>query len=124
MIKVNTNDVNINGTSLVGYVTTTYNKLVNLFGDPCTDYDKSTAHWNIQAQDGTVATIYDYKEYSTPTSMYRWHIGGHSEKALQLVEFLTGVTPSDIYSTPWNPYGGGNDGDSQYKSELDLAYYA
>ena len=118
MIKVNTNDVNINGTSLVGYITTTYNKLVNLFGDPCTDYDKSTAHWNIQAQDGTVVTIYDYKEYSTPTSMYRWHVGGHSEKALQLVEFLTGVTPSTIYDTPWNPYGGGCDGDSQYQSEL------
>ena len=122
MIKINQNDIDINCTSLVGYVTTTYATLVKAFGEPYTDYDKSTAHWNIQAPDGTVATIYDYKEYTTPQGEYRWHIGGRSERALLLVEFLTGVTPSTIYDTPWNPYGGGNDGDSQYKSELDLAY--
>ena len=65
-IKVNTNDIDCNGTSLVGYVTTTYATLVKELGEPHTDFDKSTAHWNIQAPDGTVATIYDYKEYTTP----------------------------------------------------------
>lgn len=109
-IKVNTNDINFNGTSLVGYVNTTYAKLVEELGEPSCDFEKSTAHWNIQAPDGTVATIYDWKNWSTPTDEYEWHIGGHSEKALLLVEFILGITPTDIYSTPWNPYGGGNDG--------------
>lgn len=122
MIKINQNDINYSGTSLVGYVTTTYATLKKVFGEPITDFDKSTAHWNIQAPDGTVATIYDYKEYHTPLGEYRWHIGGHSDRALLLVEFLLGITPDTIYSKPWNPYGGGCDGDSQYKSELDLRY--
>lgn len=123
VIKVNENDININGTSLVGYVTTTYATLLKELGFPYTDYDKSTAHWNIQAPDGTVATIYDYKTYSTPHGEYRWHIGGHSERALLLVEFLLGIKPTDIYSTPWNPWGGGNDGDKT-DAELDLPFLA
>lgn len=110
MIKINQNDINYGGTSLIGYVLTTYAKLEKVLGEPCTDFDKSTAHWNIQAPNGTVATIYDYKTYSTPYGEYRWHIGGHSEKALLLVEFLLGIKPTDIYDTPWNPYGAGNDG--------------
>jgi hypothetical protein len=90
-IKVNCNDINFSGTSLVGYVSTTYDKLVEVLGEPCTDFEKSTAHWNIQAPDGTVATVYDWKEWSTPKNEYEWHIGGHSEKALLLVEFLLGT---------------------------------
>ena len=87
-IKVNTNDINFNDTSLMGYVSTTYDKLVEVLGEPCTDFEKSTAHWNIQAPDGTVATVYDWKEWSTPMNEYNWHIGGHSETALLLVAFL------------------------------------
>lgn len=90
-IKVNTNDINFNGTCLQGYVTTTYNTLVKELGEPITDIEKSTAHWNIQAPDGTVATIYDWKNWHTPMGEYEWHIGGHSERALLLVEFLLGI---------------------------------
>lgn len=123
MIKINQKDnfFNFNGTSLVGYVTTTYATLEKVLGEPYTDFDKSTAHWNIQAPDGTVATIYDYKTYSTPVGEYRWHIGGHSERALLLVEFLLGIKPTDIYSAPWNPYGGGNDGDMT-DPDLDIPF--
>jgi len=95
-IKINCNDINFNGTSLKGYVSTTYDKLVEVLGEPCTDFEKSTAHWNIQAPDGTVATVYDWMEYSTPKNEYEWHIGGHSERALLLVEFLLG-TPVVAY---------------------------
>lgn len=92
-IKINDNDINYNGTGLVGFVNTTYATLVKELGEPCRDFDKSTAHWNIQAPDGTVATIYDYKTWHTPMGEYAWHIGGHSEKALLLVEFLLGIQP-------------------------------
>lgn len=121
MIKINSNDINFNGTSLVGYVTTTYATLEKVLGEPLTDFDKSTAHWNIQAPDGTVVTIYDYKEYSTPLGEYRWHIGGHSERALLLVEFLLGISPTDVYSSPWNPFGGGNDNDPFQHTILSVA---
>jgi len=90
-IKINTNDINFGGTSLKGYVSTTYDKLVEVLGEPITDIEKSTAHWNIEAPDGTVATIYDWKNWSTPMGEYEWHIGGHSEKALWLVELLLGT---------------------------------
>jgi hypothetical protein len=91
-IKINTNDINASGTGLVGYITTTYDKLVEELGEPDTDYDKSTVHWTIQAPDGTVATIYDWKTGCTPRhTEYAWHVEGHkARKALLLVEFVTG----------------------------------
>lgn len=92
-IKVNTNDIPYSGTSLVGYVTTTYDVLVKELGEPITDIEKSTAHWNIQAPDGTVATIYDWKVWRTPMCEYEWHVGGHSTRALLLVEFILGIEP-------------------------------
>lgn len=92
-IKVNTNDIPYSGTCLQGYVVTTYDKIVEVLGEPITDIEKSTAHWNIQAPDGTVATIYDWKEWMTPVGEYEWHIGGHGPKALLLVEFILGLKP-------------------------------
>jgi hypothetical protein len=109
-IKINDRTSDINGTSLVGYVKTTYANLVDKLGEPETDYDKSTAHWTIEASDGTVATVYDYKEWTTPQDEYHWHIGGHNQaKALLLVEIVTDVIPVTEQSLAWNPYGGGND---------------
>jgi hypothetical protein len=109
-IKINDRTNNINGTSLVGYVKTTYANLVDKLGEPDTDFDKSTAHWSIQASDGTVATIYDYKEYTTPQDEYYWHIGGHNaSKACLLTEIVTDTQTVFEYERNWNPYGGGND---------------
>ena len=64
------------GTSLQGYVTTTYAFLVEKLGKPLEGDDKVTAEWILKFEDGTVATIYDYKEYRTPKGVYDWHIGG------------------------------------------------
>ena len=108
-IKVNDRGSNINCSSLVGYVKATYAELVKELGAPDIDMDKSTAHWTVEAPDGTVATIYDYKEYTTPMGEYRWHIGGHDKKALLLVEFILGKPVLDANDERWNPYGGGND---------------
>ena len=39
----------------------------------------------LEFADGTVATIYDWKEYETPMGLYSWHIGGMSKKAVDRV---------------------------------------
>ena len=76
----------INGTCLQGYIETTYDELVKVFGKP-TEFegDKVTVEWTIQFSDGTVASIYDWKLSETPMGVYRWHIGGRSQRAVDLV---------------------------------------
>ena len=74
------------GTSLQGYVSTTYANLVDLFGESLGGGDKTTAEWVLKFDDGTIATIYDWKEYSTPLGQYEWHVGGLSRKAVALVQ--------------------------------------
>lgn len=76
----------VNGTHLQGYVVATYADLVKVFGEPEGGGDKTTVEWALQFEDGTVATIYDWKEYSTPTYAYDWHVGGMSKRAVALVE--------------------------------------
>ncbi|UOF82029.1 hypothetical protein [Caudoviricetes sp.] len=80
----------ISGTSLQGYIETTYKDLVKAFGNPdigpnVLERDKTTCEWGLLFDDGTVATIYDWKVNYTPTESYYWHIGGKSEKAVDLV---------------------------------------
>ena len=85
-----TKDALVNGTSLVGYVTASYDQLVAKFGAP--DFgpddrggDKVTCEWDLEFEDGTVATIYDWKLYETPYDEYQWHIGGKSFQAVERV---------------------------------------
>jgi hypothetical protein len=75
----------VNGTSLQGYITATYDQLVERFGQPEGGGDKTTVEWMLQFADGTVATIYDWKVDETPTSMYNWHIGGVNKTAVTRV---------------------------------------
>lgn len=77
-----------NGTHLQGKVVTTYDRLVDLLGQGLGSGDKTTQEWCIEFSDGTVATIYDWKEWETPLGPYAWHIGGHSYTAVRLVEEL------------------------------------
>lgn len=101
----NSEAVNINGTSLVGYINSTYNELVEKFGEPTFTYgDKTTVEWSLEfecdadngslGEDGNVeyvtATIYDWKTDYTPTGEYDWHIGGFSEEAIYAVESALG----------------------------------
>lgn len=83
-------DANINGTSLKGYVIATYDELFDAFGEPDEgpndlEADKVTCCWRLQFEDGTVASIYDWKEDATPYHRYDWHIGGKSSEAVDLV---------------------------------------
>jgi hypothetical protein len=80
-----TTDANRNGTCLQGYITAYFHQLVEVFGEPELGGDKTTAEWALTFEDGTIATIYDWKEYATPMGEYRWHIGGHSPAAVWAV---------------------------------------
>ena len=80
-----TTDGDACGTSLQGYMTAYYHQLVEVFGEPEYGGDKTTVEWCLDFEDGTVATIYDWKEYETPTGKYRWHIGGKNYDAVSAV---------------------------------------
>lgn len=79
----------LNLSSLQGYVLTTYDELVKVFGEPhfTSDdpIDKVTAEWIIDFGDGGVASIYDWKEDETPKGLYRWHIGSYSKDVIPFV---------------------------------------
>ena len=82
-----TNNANANMTGLRGEFSITYAELVEIFGPPKygpnADLDKTSCEWALQFEDGTVATIYDWKVGRwTIMGEYDWHIGGHDDKAL------------------------------------------
>ena len=81
-----TNDANVNMTSSKGEFPITYSELVEIFGRPKYgpndhNLDKTTCEWALTFEDGTIATIYDYKVGYTPMGEYEWHIGGHDAQA-------------------------------------------
>ena len=88
----------VNGTSFRGTIKTTYNKLVETFGEPCIHnlpsmLDKVTIEWKLMFGDGTVATIYDWKNYGSQPAKdeeYEWHIGGFVPDAVALVRDAMG----------------------------------
>jgi hypothetical protein len=83
-------------TSLQGYVTTTYDYITRLFGPPtCRLNDKVTCEWVLEFDDGSIVTLYDYKEGTTPTDEYAWHIGGHGPYALQRIKESLGLPVRD-----------------------------
>lgn len=76
--------VDINRTSYVDSIKTTYDDLCAVFGEPSIDGgDKTTKEWWIKFIDydgnTVVATIYDYKYTSTPYELTDWHIGGRNQ---------------------------------------------
>lgn len=77
--RVTNNYRDSNMTGFLGEVNTTYARLVEVFGEPLSGSGdgKVNSEWVIKFADGNVATIYDWKEPSTPTDDYNWHIGGH-----------------------------------------------
>lgn len=75
------------GTCLQGFISVPYDMLVKVLGEPHSDGDgyKIDAEWILKFNNGTVATIYNYKdgpnylgESGTPVEdIVDWHIGGH-----------------------------------------------
>lgn len=82
------------GGSLVGYIEATRKELEEVFGKPTYDTPssdgKTLTEWVVTFEDGTTATIYDYKRYEEGKvglhETYDWHIGGQSEKSVELVK--------------------------------------
>lgn len=81
------------GTSLQGYIDIDYEELVEFFGEPMDAEYKVDAQWILVFEDGSVATIYNYKDgpnylgedagmlidsWADITEKNRdWHIGGN-----------------------------------------------
>jgi len=91
----NTTDIPFENTWLQGYIETPFSVLKDFFGQPHDgDQYKVDAEWDIKFQDGTVATIYNWKNgksYNGPTGldvqdMEVWHIGGNSERSVDLIQ--------------------------------------
>tara|TARA_X000001316_G_C895171_1_gene15432 strand:- start:200 stop:511 length:312 start_codon:yes stop_codon:yes gene_type:complete len=80
-----TGDFDICGTSLQGTINTSYDRLVELFGQPLQLEEgdgKVQVEWAVKFNDGTLATIYDWKEDKTASAVTEWHIGGFSQAAV------------------------------------------
>jgi len=100
------NETNIdnNMSHLQGYIKADYEELVEAFGSPMADgYDnyKVDAEWMISFEDGTVATIYNWKngrnymgsQGMDVEDMVEWNVGGFSKIALfRLAEVLNKQT--------------------------------
>lgn len=79
-------------TSLQGYVTATYQELVEAFGEPTysepSGDSKVNTEWDlILGKNAVHATIYDWKDFdggrrSRDGRPYDWHIGGKSRMAV------------------------------------------
>jgi hypothetical protein len=79
----------IQGTSLMGYVTNTYERLVAVFGEPDgpSGDGKVQVEWDLRFADGTVVTIYDWKQYDVDVKdVIKWNVGGRTTQAVTLVE--------------------------------------
>ena len=89
----NETEVDTNMSHLQGYINADYEELVDAFGLPMRygfdDY-KVDAEWHISFADGTVASIYNWKNgrnYMGTQGMdvqdiREWHVGGYSKIAL------------------------------------------
>ena len=93
--------IEANGTHLQGNVGATYQELVEVFGEPIRHESDGTTHmsnkvdaeWRISFEDGTVATIYNYKnglnylgaEGKRVSEISMWNVGGYDERAVTLV---------------------------------------
>jgi hypothetical protein len=109
------NTADISGTHLQGHIDAAYSELVAAFGEPADNGDdyKVDAQWRLQFEDGTRATIYNYKdgvnyngkEEGTPTALIRdWHIGGTSFAAVErIVDVLNAQPkPEDVPTTRYS----------------------
>lgn len=93
----NQHPININGTHGVGQIECNYQTLVDVFGPPLKegfdDY-KSDAEWDIRFEDGSIASIYNWKNgvnylgsSGQPTaSITIWNIGGRDGHAVDRIK--------------------------------------
>lgn len=111
------------GSCLQGETTATFRELCDLFGAPGEgDGYKVDARWVIRFGDGTVATIYNWKdgvnycgEDGTPVvNITDWHIGGFNRKALDLVQIVIDLHREAKQSEPEDEV------EATFKSAFDM----
>ena len=86
------------GTSLQEYIDISYDDLVNVLGEPHSDGDgyKTDAEWDLLFEDGTIATIYNYKtgknylgaEGVSLKEERDWHIGGFDKDSVMCIKLI------------------------------------
>ncbi len=92
----NDSEINSIGTGFIGEIEADYKTLKKIFGQPTEgDKFKMDAHWEIQFDNGMVATIYNWKDGISyngrtngvpKTKITEWHVGGHDDEVLELVK--------------------------------------
>lgn len=89
---------NVNGTSLRGRIIASRKKLIEIFGEPCmfepSTFEKVQIEWCLAFGDGTVATIYDWKQYGNippEDQEVEWNVGGKSIDAMDQVKDALGL---------------------------------
>lgn len=96
----NQKEIDVCFTSLIDVVYVDYSKIVEKFGEPTIgDEYKIDAEWEIEFEDGKVATIYNYKdgknyngEDGMPTEeITEWHIGGKDKVVAERIKLILGV---------------------------------
>ena len=100
----------VNGSHMLGYIRTSYDQLVELFGEPNGgDDDKVHNSWDIEftiytkkgeVEDTVYCNLYDWKEPGPDASRYGeydWHIGGTNSRADFLMYDLLGKTSKPEY---------------------------
>jgi len=87
----NDKEIPCGGTSLQGEVIASFSELVHCFGEPTVgDAYKTDAEWELEFKDGTVATIYNWKDgvnYNGSNgqrveNIRSWHIGGREKNVV------------------------------------------
>lgn len=91
----NQSKINVSGTHLQGHIDIEYSVLKKIFGKPQSDEGyKTDAEWYIQFEDGTVATIYNWKngknylgrEGTAKTKITHWNVGGNSKEVVEKIQ--------------------------------------
>lgn len=86
-------DANIHNTSLkVRDVKASYQKLVDLFGEPeVLDSDRSRVLWRVEFSDGEMLTVYDWNDDRDINDVDTWNVGGHNFMAAgRIYDILNG----------------------------------
>ena len=93
--------IGVGGTYLIGEVICSYDKLVEVFGEPLEGDYKTDAEWHLKFSDGQVATIYNWKNGKNycgddgidVEEITTWHIGGKKRIVGTKINLLIGNIP-------------------------------
>lgn len=92
------NEACISGTCYQGEIEADYSLIIDKLGPPNDSFDnyKTDAEWSIEFEDGSVATIYNWKDGKNYLGeggldlcdIREWHVGGASNRVVDWVDDL------------------------------------